>query len=385
MEVSREKYNILANLYHNVKSNASFSSERKLLKAAREFKKDITLKDVKTFLQTQKAHTRHGNVPHTYRKRIVIINAPGKLLSSDLADMSNIKDYNEGYRYLAFFIDCFSRKLDIIALKNKLGVTMAKALDEHLRGSGQNYTHLWVDLGTEYYNSHVKKICSKHNVTMYSVHNNRVKAAYAERAIRSIKSKLYKIFTHFNTYNYTRYLKDVLDAYNNGPHKGLMGMTPNYVHGITDKKLLAELTEKMTRQKITNYGSINRRRWQLDLSHRDVLAEGTHVRLLTNKAEQIFNKSYEAIYTQEVFIVDSIRKEGGVIAYSLKDLQGEPILGIAYRNELKQASLPTHYEIEKVIRRKLCKKTNKQLALVKYMGYSDKFNQWIPAENVVGI
>ena len=33
---------------------------------------------------------------------MVIVSGPGKLLSSDLADMTNIQEHNDGYKYLAF-------------------------------------------------------------------------------------------------------------------------------------------------------------------------------------------------------------------------------------------------------------------------------------------
>ena len=38
------------------------------------------------------------------------------------------------------------------------------------------------------------------------------------------------------------------------------------------------------------------------------------------------------------------------------------------------------YKVEKVIRRKTVNK--KKMALVKWKGYSDKFNEWIPAEDL---
>ena len=377
------KHAFMAKVYQDVKSKASFSSEKKLLKEVKDLGRgDITPKDVKDFLSTQKSHTRHGVVPHLYRKRIVIVGKPGSLLSSDLADVTNIKDSNDGFCFLALFIDCFSRKLDIIPIRNKMGGTVSRVLNNHLEKSRLNYTHLWVDLGKEYYNRHVNKVCEKHGIIMYSVHNSKVKAAYAERALRTIKTKLYKMFTHFNSYNYTKYLDDVVASYNMSPHRGLMGMTPNQVHEMTDAKLLRELTRQMIRQKHSNYGTINRRRWQLDLSRKDLLQRGTYVRILENKAEQVFNKSYLPIFSEEIFVVDKVNRECDPITYSLKDLNNEDILGVVYRNELKKTKLPSTYDIEKVVRRKICKKTGRKLALVKFLGYSDKFNEWIPNENV---
>ena len=69
-DIQQEKFTFLDNLYHNVKSPASFSSVKKLLKAARDnFRLDITLNDVKDYLRTQPSYTKHGMVPRTFRKK----------------------------------------------------------------------------------------------------------------------------------------------------------------------------------------------------------------------------------------------------------------------------------------------------------------------------
>ena len=153
-----EKNSFLDTLYHNVKLPASFSSAKKLLAAARVERSDITLNDVKQYLSTQPSFTKHGLVPKTYRKSMVIVRAPGVLLSSDLADFSNLKDHNNGFRYLIVFIDCFSRRLWVFPINDKKGETVSKVLDDYLTNNQYNFSSLWVDRGKEYYNSHVEKI-----------------------------------------------------------------------------------------------------------------------------------------------------------------------------------------------------------------------------------
>ena len=382
-----EKYTYLDGIYHDVTSPASFSSIKKLHAAARNNgRKDISLKDVKNYLATQTSYTMHGYVPRTYRKSMVIVNAPGKLLSSDLADFSNLKDDNNGYRYLVFFIDCFSRKLNITPIKDKKSQTLALVLDHYLtHDTTYKYSRLWVDRGGEYYNKSVQKILEKHGIKMYSVHNYRVKASYSERVIKTIKIKLYKMFTQFNSYNYIKHLDNVVEAYNNSKHTGLLGMTPNQVHKITDEVALTDLTKKMVNQKYSNYGGIKRGRWQLDLSVRDIIPVNTHVRLLGINADNIFNKSYQALYTDVVFEVDSVNLNTNPITYTLRDLNGEKIEGRIYRNELKIAAKPNLYDIERVIQKKYCRKTKKHLALVKYIGYPDSFNEWVDIKNLVDI
>ena len=55
------------------------------------------------------------------------------------------------------------------------------------------------------------------------------------------------------------------------------------------------------------------------------------------------------------------------------DLQGEAVTGSFYEQELQQTTQEM-FRIEKVIRRDYKRKR----ALVKWLGYPDKFNSWVP-------
>ena len=57
--------------------------------------------------------------------------------------------------------------------------------------------------------------------------------------------------------------------------------------------------------------------------------------------------------------------------YTIKDTLGEPVQGIFYEQEL-QLSIQEIFRIE----RELNKKKNQ--VLVKWKGYSDTFNSWVP-------
>jgi len=66
------------------------------------------------------------------------------------------------------------------------------------------------------------------------------------------------------------------------------------------------------------------------------------------------------------------------VTYRIVDLMGEPIKGSFYEKELQEATQET-YRIEKVLKRDYKKK----LALVKWSGYPDKFNSWIPLSDLI--
>ena len=65
------------------------------------------------------------------------------------------------------------------------------------------------------------------------------------------------------------------------------------------------------------------------------------------------------------------------ITYKIIDLLGEEIEG-SYEKELQKAKQQT-FRIEKVVGRD----NKKKKALVKWKGYSDKFNSWINCKDLV--
>lgn len=71
------------------------------------------------------------------------------------------------------------------------------------------------------------------------------------------------------------------------------------------------------------------------------------------------------------------------IVYKLSDLKGEDLNGIFYENELSvfNPSDETSYKIEKIIGKTTIKGIN--YVLVKYKGWPDKFNEWIPKANII--
>ena len=98
---------------------------------------------------------------------------------------------------------------------------------------------------------------------------------------------------------------------------------------------------------------------------------GDKVRISQYK-RNVFDKGYTPNWTEELFIIDKIQYTNP-ITYELKDLNNEEIKGSFYEPELLKAKQDV-FRIDKVIRRDYKKKQ----ALVKWKGYSDDFNSWIP-------
>ena len=269
-----------------------------------------------------------------------------------MADLSALKEENQGVNFLLLVIDTFSKYGWIIPLKDKKGETVAKALKQIFK-EGRRPDKLWTDKGREFYNKDVKDL-----VELYSTENEE-KSSIVERWIRTIKDKMWKYFTDNNTYNYMSVLPDLLEDYNNTVHSSTK-FTP------TDaSKKENELTvwrnlypDRLKTNRLTPKFSV-----------------GDLVRI--TKKKKVFEKGYTTRWTEEIFTIKEIR-DTNPITYKLSDLQGEEIKGTFYEPELQKTEQQI-YRIEKII------KKEKNKSLVKWKGYSDKLNSWVNNKDLIDL
>ena len=92
------------------------------------------------------------------------------------------------------------------------------------------------------------------------------------------------------------------------------------------------------------------------------------------KKKNIFEKGFTPNWTEELFTVDTV-KSTQPITYTLVDTKGEKIHGTFYEQELQKTKQEI-YRIEKVIKKR--KRNGIQEVYVKWKGYNNSFNSWIP-------
>ena len=63
-----------------------------------------------------------------------------------------------------------------------------------LHDSKRKPSKIWVEKGSEFYDTHFKKWLNDNNIEIYST-NNTGKSVIAERFIRTLKNKIYKYMT----------------------------------------------------------------------------------------------------------------------------------------------------------------------------------------------
>ena len=104
-------------------------------------------------------------------------------------------------------IDSFSKYAWVVPLKDKKGVSIVNAFQKILKESDRKPNKIWVDKGSEFYNSSFKKWLKDNDIEMYLIHNEG-KSVVAERFIRALKTKIYKCMTSISKNVYINKLDD---------------------------------------------------------------------------------------------------------------------------------------------------------------------------------
>ena len=306
--------------------------------------------------QEKLADELHKPIKRNFTRRRVIVNHIDQVWCSDLVEMQQFSKWNKGFRYLLMVLDVFSKYGWIVPLKDKKGETVVEAFKSIFK-EGRKPQYLWTDKGKEYYNKHVKELLDKNGITLYSTENEE-KSSVCERWNRTIKTKMWKQFTIQGNTQYLDILPKLVKQYNNTKHSSIK-MTP------------IEASKKKNQGIVyfNLYGDMKQ------VSSKPKFKVGDKVRISKYK-RNVFDKGYTPNWTEEVFTVDKIQYTNP-ITYKIKDLMGEDIKGSFYEPELLKAKQDV-FRIDKVIQRDYKKKQ----ALVKWKGYSDEFNSWIPMKDL---
>ena len=351
------KKRLLKNLYYSLDSNVSFAGREILYKAAKLKNESITRKDVNNWLSSQLTYTLHKPVNQRFKTRAVVVYDIDEQWQMDLVDLSKLSRYNAGYKYLLVCIDVLSKYAWIEPLKSKTGRELKNAIQKILRHRQPKL--IQTDKGTEFLNSLVKNFLMKKNIKLFATNSER-KASVVERLNRTMKSIMFKYFTNVSTRKYIDVLPELVQRYNYAYHRSIK-MRPVDVNESNVPIVWINLYGK--RRKTSN---------------KKQLSIGDRVRISIERLP--FQKRYEEVWTEEIFIVTH-RIVGNPIVYKIADQAGEPIKGTFYYEELQKVLEPTTYRIERVIRKKRTA-VGKLLYYVKWKGYSDKFNSYVPEEDL---
>ena len=167
-----------------------------------------------------------------------------------------VKQYNKGVRFLLCVIDIFSKYAWVVPLKDKNGVSIDDAFQNILKQSNKKPNNIWIDKGSEFYNTHFKKWLQDNHIVMYSTHNEG-KSVAAERFIRTRKNKTYKYMTSISKNVYIDKLDDMVNEYNN-TYQRTTKMKPIDVKDKTYINTDKEVNNKDPKFKVGDYVRISK-------------------------------------------------------------------------------------------------------------------------------
>jgi hypothetical protein len=105
---------------------------------------------------------------------------------------------------------------------------------------------------------------------------------------------------------------------------------------------------------------------------------------ISKAIRRTFKKGYLPNWTEEVFtITKRVLRRPPV--YKIADFDDEELKGTFYEQELQRVNKTDSdfYRVEEILRSRMRNKRKEYF--VKWLGYPDKFNSWVPAESVKDI
>jgi len=310
-------------------------------------------KQVVKYLSTLDAYTLHKPTRIRFPRRRTISKGIADLFQIDLVDLSNLSTYNDGYTYLLNCIDVFTKRAWSLPLRTKTGRDVSDAFERIL--TEQRCNMVQSDKGTEFLNSTFQSMLRRYDVKFYTSENEDIKAPVVERFNRTLKQKMYRYFTAKRTRRYVDVLPDLVHSYNSTRHRSI-GMAPMEVtadnEGVVRERLYPPKPKTL--------------RWKYDVGDK----------VCISMQRRPFKKGYVGNWSEELLVVGT-RLPTSPVTYKLKDLAGDDIKGTIYTDELQFVTKldDALFDVERIV--KTWKRAGKVEYLVKWRGYSDKFNSWV--------
>ena len=343
----------LTNIYYNPKHIAGFSNVKILHTVT-----GIPYNYVRQFLQSQDTYTVHKKRIKNKTFNNYHYHGIFHTWQADLCDLSSLKSHNKGHKYLLGCIDVVSKYAWVQPLKNKNAETVTNAMEQILKSAKFRLPNkLYVDQGTEFHNTRFKSLMEDYNIHMYTTTTVLRHANIIERFWRTLKSYMFRYLYAKKTKTYINKLDEMIRAYNYRVHSSI-AMRPVDVNYQNQKRVLDHLNRN-NKSKVKPKFSV-----------------GDSVRVLVNK--QRFEKGYSPNYSLEVFVIDRIKRHMKFPMYTLKDVQGDPIKGGFYEQQLQKVHSSHIYKIEKIIEEKTVGRGKRYL--VKFVNHEKP--EWIKGSNL---
>lgn len=351
--------------YTDPKYEGAFTGLNTFYKQLKKKTKTIKKKDAFEAIKKEDTYQLHKPIRKHFKKSKVIVPGIDDTWQADLADMQSKKDENKNFRYILTVIDVFSKFAWAVPIKTKKGEDIVNAFKTIFKDK-RAPKNIHVDQGKEFYNKEFKSFLSARNIKLYST-KSELKASIVERFNRTMKDRISRIFTQYKNNEYLSKLADIIKGYNNTIHRSIK-MAPSEVKKSNEDQVFKNLY---------GYDKLSGNENKIKILFR----KGDLVRIYRYK--YLFTKGYEKNWSSELFVIDKIIPNDPPF-YKIKDLQDQEIEGNFYTEELQKIEEEDLEEDEYVVEKILETRTRrgKKEVLVKWQGYPDSENSWIPESNL---
>lgn len=193
---------------------------------------DISEKKLRNVLKSEPIYLIHKKPQRNFKRRFYDVKFYGEVVQMDLAHMFEY----ENYKYFLLFVDVFSSKVFVRALKDKSSESVKKALMLILNDFKAPITKIESDQGSEF-KKEVKNLLKEHNILL-KLKYGKNKAAIAEHYIFLVKKRLFMLLRGTLSQDWPKYLYKVVSDMNNTPIEKLGFQTPNSVTSIYDSVII---------------------------------------------------------------------------------------------------------------------------------------------------
>ena len=328
---------------------------------------NISKKGVEEFLSKNDIYSRYRQYKKPRKYSPIYVYKKRELFQADLVSFTNPQyvEVNEGFKYLLTVIDVFSKYAWGFPLKDKKCESSMSSFANLLSICGEKPEKLQTDRGSEFICAKFVKYLKTQNIHHYLSYSDR-KCPVVERFNLTIQQILYKILDKKQSFKWIDFLEQAFKIYNSRKHSTI-GMPPNEAEkaeneDIVRKRFIKKFNKVGTKPPKAKY------------------KVGDTVRIW--KYKRVFDRGYNEQFTKQYFRVRKILRNLPVIRYELEDIHGEKIIGSFFENELVPFKGIDHYNTE-IIDSKGSGKNKKYL--VRWVGWPDKFNEWLPAESLTDI
>lgn len=375
---AKQKEEYVKKIWSDPAHPGAFTGRDKLMQVIRkEGKYNISRGALKKILSKEETYSVQKPARKNFKRNRVIVSGFNAQWDGDLMSMENVAKYNNGIKFVLVLIDIFSRYLIVRPLKDKKSDTVAAALESIFTKGDRRPKTIRFDQGGEF-KSNVKKYLKTEKIHVFYTHNSQIKSNYAERVIKNLKARIYSYFMENQTYKYIDVLQKLVHSYNNTPHESLGGATPASVTKTNEDEMrYIQYLVRKKKTKQTESVKLRRKKQFYNLKVGDL------VRI--SQLKRTFEKGYQENWTLEYFKIYKRMKRDKQDIYRLKDMMGDELKGTFYRYEPQKINKSNSkmYKIEKIIKKR--KLTGKEQVLVKWLGWSSKFNSWIMKKSIKDI